>query len=766
MSEISASIEETNKIRAALGLKPLKVGPETTKEEQAEKNLKKLKEEEARKAREEEIKAKIAKSKYKRDLNKTLAGKGLGEADDDEDADMDVYQWTMRSRQREKEAAARRARELQEMDEAYQHETYDESQLTGLKVGHDISDFAEGEERILTLKDSRILEENDEEGDELINIQMSEQKRLETNLENKKKIKQPVYNAYDDDEFTMGKKKNILSQYDEVLGEETKTEGFVIGKKPTQRQGAGAAGALGGPVGGSPADARERMMQKLKASAVDLSYTKNQLAQDYYSKEEVEVTFKKSKKKKKSRTRKADGNNWDNDADDNGDAMEVEPPTPIDISELNFVDDDDLQASLAKTRRLATKKSIKKLTPEDIAKNLASEAMSIDTSNEDVVPEGGFVISDVSEFVSNLSAAPAQAPVAPTPAPAKAKASAPAVESGVKRTTVEEAEGEDEEMAEPDTARTRAISEEAEEASSNGVDGSAAEDKLGTPLDDEPVVSRGLGATLAMLKSRGIFGNESAEQAALAEKRAKRAKFLAEQKLEEARTLRELEEAKLRDREKHRERAGRGMNEREQRERDYEKERREQQMLDRRTERMRDYEPDIQLKYLDDEGHELNTKDAFRHLSHKFHGKTPGKMKTEKRMKKLEEERRMMSMTATDTPLNMAMATQERMKAAGQAHLVLAVGNRNVVPTSSADAITGTASTIRTSSSASSSSAVRGSASGGTVSTFVSQPSTASTAISGVNAPNREKVAFGLKRKAEASAASSSETVPKRSREQ
>ncbi|KAF9165099.1 hypothetical protein DFQ26_000598 [Actinomortierella ambigua] len=769
MSEISASIEETNKIRAALGLKPLKAGPGTSKEGQAEKNLTQHKEEEARKARESEIKAKIAKSKYKRDLQKTLAGKSLGETDGDEDdtAKLDVHEWTMRLRQREKDAAARRARELQEMDDAYQQEpqqSYDEGQLTGLRVGHDMSDFVEGEERILTLKDARILEENDEDGDELINIQMSEQKRLQTNLENKKKSKQPVYNAYDDDEFTVGKKKNILSQYDEVLGEETKAEGFVIGKKLTRRQGVETNGSLGGVPGGGAIDARERMLEKLKASAVDLSYTKNQLGQDYYTKEEVEVTFKKSKKKKKSRTRKTEGNNWDNDdggGDDNGDAMEVEPPTPLDISELNFVDDDDLQASLAKTRRLATKKSVKKLTPEDIAKNLASQAMAIDTNTEEAVP-GGLVISDVSEFVSNLSSASAQAPVVvPTPAPVMSNASPAADAPSVKRTTVDDVEDEDEEMAEPDRARTRAVSEEAEGASSNNKDGGSEEKDQ--PLDDEPVVSRGLGATLAMLKSRGIFGTETAEQNALAEKRAKRAKFLAEQKLEEARTTRELEGAKLRDRERHRERAGRGMNEREQRERDYEKERREQQMLDRRTERMRDYEPDIQLKYLDDEGHELNTKDAFRHLSHKFHGKAPGKMKTEKRMKKLEEEKRMMSMTATDTPLNMAMATQERLKASGQAHLVLAVGNRNLVPSSSTDAITGTVSTLRTSS-ASSSSATKGSTIGGTISTFVSQTSTASTAISGVNAPNREKVAFGLKRKAEAAAGS--ETVPKRSREQ
>ncbi len=34
----------------------------------------------------------------------------------------------------------------------------------------------------------------------------------------------------------------------------------------------------------------------------------------------------------------------------------------------------------------------------------------------------------------------------------------------------------------------------------------------------------------------------------------------------------------------------------------------------------------------------MNAKEAFRYLSHRFHGKGSGKKKTEKRMKKMEEE--------------------------------------------------------------------------------------------------------------------------------
>lgn len=74
------------------------------------------------------------------------------------------------------------------------------------------------------------------------------------------------------------------------------------------------------------------------------------------------------------------------------------------------------------------------------------------------------------------------------------------------------------------------------------------------------------------------------------------------------------------------------------------------------------YKPNVKLEYIDDDGRLLSRKEAFRyvkvgtaetrlihsfafiilfrfrHLSHKFHGKGPGKNKIEKRIKKGEQE--------------------------------------------------------------------------------------------------------------------------------
>lgn len=60
---------------------------------------------------------------------------------------------------------------------------------------------------------------------------------------------------------------------------------------------------------------------------------------------------------------------------------------------------------------------------------------------------------------------------------------------------------------------------------------------------------------------------------------------------------------------------------------------------------------EIQLDRLDEFGRIMTPKEAFRKLSHKFHGKGPGKMKQEKRMKQYQEELKLKQMNTGDTPL-------------------------------------------------------------------------------------------------------------------
>lgn len=91
------------------------------------------------------------------------------------------------------------------------------------------------------------------------------------------------------------------------------------------------------------------------------------------------------------------------------------------------------------------------------------------------------------------------------------------------------------------------------------------------------------------------------------------------------------------------------------------------------------YKPDVEIKYHDTDGRVLTTKEAWKALSHKFHGKGSGRMKTEKRLKKIAEEKKREAMGSGDTPLSMQAAFQIRQERAGQAHMVLSVGNRGCV---------------------------------------------------------------------------------------
>jgi U4/U6.U5 tri-snRNP-associated protein 1 len=112
--------------------------------------------------------------KNRRELNASLQGTTLGESDDVDD----TIKWIRRNKKKAKELARKRQEELENLDKSYQGEDYTEStlqqhhlgrkltptaeDLAGLKVSHDFEALNEGEDRILTLKDSRILDNEGE----------------------------------------------------------------------------------------------------------------------------------------------------------------------------------------------------------------------------------------------------------------------------------------------------------------------------------------------------------------------------------------------------------------------------------------------------------------------------------------------------------------------------------------------------------------------------------------------------------------------------
>jgi U4/U6.U5 tri-snRNP-associated protein 1 len=158
---------EYSKIRESLGLKPLggDDGADTLEDGEAvaEANYNAHRQQELEERAAKEARERIAKAKNQRDLKAKLVGKGLGDAGADDPAD--TLNWVKRSKKRAKlnaaELARKRAQEQEEFDRASLESAtkYGEKDLAGLKVAHDETVFEEGQDHILTLKDSRVLDD-------------------------------------------------------------------------------------------------------------------------------------------------------------------------------------------------------------------------------------------------------------------------------------------------------------------------------------------------------------------------------------------------------------------------------------------------------------------------------------------------------------------------------------------------------------------------------------------------------------------------------
>ncbi|OLL22145.1 U4/U6.U5 tri-snRNP-associated protein snu66 [Neolecta irregularis DAH-3] len=353
----SLSIQETNKIRASLGLKPLGVplaegfapppGSSAAQDLEAVENFARVKEQEKADAQKAIIQENIQRQEGRINRNGKLKGKTLGEEMKDED----VMQWIKKSKKKERELALKKENELEEQDKMFQEYSID--QLQGLKVGHDTDDFGIGRDTILTLKDVNILQD---EGDELVSEQILERERHERNIENKKK--KTVYMGYEEADEETGETR-LLSKYDEDKQE----KGFVLGNNVPVRK-----------------KAQEQPEHQGK-TVFSLAYPAAQEVSDY-----APVKFKKSKKTTSKRRRRESSVE---------DMAEVVVSAKRNLDDESFVDDEDLGARLGE-RRLAALKRLRVLEDAAFAP-VGPDWMDIDA--------GGVVIDETSEFVKGLQGA-------------------------------------------------------------------------------------------------------------------------------------------------------------------------------------------------------------------------------------------------------------------------------------------------------------------------------------------------------------------------
>lgn len=543
---------------------------------------------------------------------------------------------------------------------------YDERDLVGLRVAHDTDDLVEGEDVVLTLRDARVL---DGEEDELQDVALADREADAARAERARRAK-AQYTGYDDEEFTtgrIGKKAEVLSKYDDGFSaDSTRAEGFRLGEAPPPKR----------------VEEEEEELGRAPDSKVKLSldFAQDWDVDDYMREGDKGFKVKKRKVKRKTRQREVDP--------EDSAAMDVEPTFErrrVEDAPDNLVDDDDLQAALARSRRANNKK--KRVRPEELAERIKAEREAEPEPEKEAEGEddGRITFDETSEFVRNVTAEgkiSRSKSATGTPAPRTAVSEEPEGKpqviqiervEGIEDAEMSDEEDGDDELAEMAAREGLSLAEyrlkiDAQMAEMSQL---SAEDAPDAPTTEEPKITQGMAGALALLRNQGSL--EKKDAATLeAEKRKERLQkqhdlWLADHK----RRLAREEMDKL---------AARGTaHQKDQAQREYENRQREMAEAKAALEEFKHYRPEVELKYHDEFGREMTPKEAWKSLSHRFHGKTSGRMKTEKRLKKIEEERKAKAMLAGDTPLGMGAAFQKRQEKTGQAHMVLSVGNRGSV---------------------------------------------------------------------------------------
>ncbi|MCL4129601.1 UNVERIFIED_CONTAM: hypothetical protein GTU68_020157 [Idotea baltica] len=496
---------------------------------------------------------------------------------------------------------------------------YNMNHLSGLKVQHDAERFSDGRTTILTLKDSVIL---DAEEDTLVNVNMEDAEREERNLKRKRKDADTATDDYappsvDADGNIVSA--DPLSKYDEEI-EGQRNKSFRIGR--------GGWGAEMAPQGGQTGPLKLDKLRKLTSLDVPAS----QLATEYLTTAEM-TSFRKVKKRKKKRKMLT--------ADD---LMPLDDPSTTDLA--------------ASGKRV---KSLRELMEEEVEEKVQEEIEQEVEVEED--SDGEKDVIELQEALSRFRRAKQSADstrTLPTTKPVPQPTQNHEQDANMILNLTDEfcrslgdiptyglsGNRADEDAVQlpesvPATAEAWDTHGAWEEVDIEETKVEIASERSAPILEEEPDTGIGVVNALRLAVKKGYLekGNDKKNTNAT---------------LQHLRAINySIEDKAVED-----ERRGRGGGDR--------------YMGPTMDFREKDlYKPDVKLEYVDDEGRKLNAKEAFRYLSHNFHGKGSGKNKLEKRMKKWQEELLMKHMSSSDTPLQTLERQREKQKQLGAAYLVL-----------------------------------------------------------------------------------------------
>ncbi|XP_061346512.1 SART-1 family protein DOT2 [Gastrolobium bilobum] len=540
------------------------------------------------------------------------------------DAASEILSWVNRSRKLEKERVSQLSKIFEEQDNIAKEESEDEDtaqhtdNLAGVKVLHGLDKVVEGGTVVLTIKDQPILADGDinEEIDMLENVEIGEQKQRDEAYKAAKK-KTGIYDDKFNDDPSAEKK--ILPQYDDPAAE----EGLVLDER----------GRFSSEAQKKLEELRRRLTGVSSNNFEDLT-SSGKVSSDYYTQEEM-LQFKKPKKKKSLRKKdKLDINALEAEAvssglgvDDLGSRKDARRQAIKDEQErleaemrnnayqsayakadeaskllrleqtLNvkreedetpvFADDDeDLRKSLEKARRLALKKQEEEGTSAHQAIALLATSNHNNETVDDQNPSSAGESRENKVVFTEMEEFVWGLHI-------DEEARKPESED-VFMHDDGEANIPDEEKSDKEAGGWTEVNETNKDEQPNSED---KEEIVPDETIHEVAVGKGLSGALKLLKDRGTL-KESIEWGGrnMDKKKSKLVGIIDDEGKESQK------------------------------------------------------KKEIRIERTDEFGRILTPKEAFRMISHKFHGKGPGKMKQEKRMKQYQEELKMKQMKSSDTP--------------------------------------------------------------------------------------------------------------------
>ncbi|GFP79404.1 sart-1 family protein dot2 [Phtheirospermum japonicum] len=589
----------------------------------------------------------------------------------------DVLSWVNRSRKleekrnAEKEKALQLSKVFEEQDNMIDEESDDEAatkhlthDLGGVKILHGIDKVLEGGAVVLTLKDQSILADGDinQEIDMLENVEIGEQKRR-NEAYNAAKKKTGVY----DDKFSdePGAERKMLPQYDDPVAD----EGVTLD----------SSGRFTGEAERKLEELRKRILGvSASAQGEDLNST-GKISSDYFTQEEM-TKFKKPKKKKSLRKKEKldidaleaeaksaglgsgdlgsrnDGRRQNlreeqekidaekrasayqsayAKAEEASKALRQEKVpgmrTEEDETPVFGDDDEDLRKSLATARKIALKKRDEEEKSGPGVITFFAASTSNDTAKENPgpgdQPENKVVFTEMEEFVWGLQLDEV----------IHYFLFHQMLDYTVFSTFTEEKKPETEDV----------FMEDGDVAPSSISDQEMKDEDGGWSSVKETIKDE----TLVKEEEKEVVPDETIHEAAVGKGLAGALKLLKDRG-----TLKETIEW-----------GGRNM--------------------DKKKSKLvgiydKDAEKEIRIDRTDEYGRILTPKEAFRQLSHTFHGKGPGKTKQEKRMRQYQEELKVKQMKNSDTP---SLSVERMREAQAKLQTPYLVLSGNVKPGQSSD---------------------------------------------------------------------------------